>query len=122
VQEFEVLDMIAHERGIIEAAYSDLHREMFSPRQSTDYVHGRSRPRGKMHLPHGDWLILHAPGICEDCDAREDWQLDRIRLRIAFTVPDPTGCVLTMEAAIYTMRQNQSATRPDPWALTMRKA
>jgi hypothetical protein len=102
MQEYEVLDMLAHERKIIEAAYSDLLEEMWTPIYSTDYVHGRMGLR-LCESPHDDHLMLHAPGLCDLCDRREDWQLARIRLSVAFTGDNMAWI----------------AKRPDPWSLTM---
>lgn len=41
-------------------------------------------------FPHCDQRVLHAPGECEYCDRRPDWQALRLAWGIAFTgwVPD----------------------------------
>lgn len=36
-------------------------------------------------MPHCDQAILHAPGECEYCDLRPDWQEYREAARINFT-------------------------------------
>jgi hypothetical protein len=40
-------------------------------------------------FPHCDQRILHAPGECEFCDEREDWQALRKAWGIAFTGHTP---------------------------------
>lgn len=40
--------------------------------------------------PHCDQSVLHAPGECEYCDQRPEWQALRQRWGIAFTGHTPT--------------------------------
>jgi hypothetical protein len=49
-------------------------------------------------FPHCDSSVLHAPGVCEYCDAHPDWQELRETWKIAFTgkpeegkLPDPAS-------------------------------
>ena len=38
-----------------------------------------------MQFPHCDQRVLHAPGECEYCDRRPEWQELRLAWGIAFT-------------------------------------
>lgn len=107
MQTDEVIRMIYREREIIRLAYADLWKLMYTRKRTADYVHGRIRIQDFFLMPHRDEFILHAPGECEQCDEHEDWQLDRIRLRVAFTGHRPGEGAWGM-------------TRPDPWSLTRR--
>lgn len=42
-------------------------------------------------FPHCDQRILHAPGECQFCDKRPDWQALRVSWGIAFTGYQPEG-------------------------------
>ena len=42
-------------------------------------------------IPHCDQSVLHAPGECEHCDTRPDWQALRELWGIAYTGHVPTG-------------------------------
>jgi hypothetical protein len=42
-------------------------------------------------FPHCDQRILHAPGECEFCDRRPEWQALRFAWGIAFTGYQPEG-------------------------------
>lgn len=42
-------------------------------------------------IPHCDQRILHAPGECEHCDERPEWQALRQLWGIAFTGYEPGG-------------------------------
>lgn len=42
-------------------------------------------------FPHCDDAVLHAPGECEYCDARPEWQILRYAWGIAYTGHWPTG-------------------------------
>ena len=42
-------------------------------------------------FPHCDPRILHAPGECEFCDRRSEWQALRVAWGIAFTGWEPEG-------------------------------
>jgi len=44
-----------------------------------------------MQFPHCDPRILHAPGECEFCDDRPEWQQLRTGWGIAFTGRQPKG-------------------------------
>src|SRR5271165_4500662 len=48
--------------------------------------------------PHCDARILHAPGECQYCDMKPDWQILRQRWSIAFTGYTPEGTELPCPA------------------------
>lgn len=49
-------------------------------------------PDGFPQMPHCDQSVLHAPGECQYCDQRPDWQAYRIVARINFTGQAIEGC------------------------------
>ena len=58
-----------------------------------DTVHKKSAPLAApysiVQFPHCDARILHAPGECEYCDNRPEWQALRFAWGIAFTGYEP---------------------------------
>src|SRR5579863_1890110 len=51
-----------------------------------------------IQFPHCDQRILHAPGECEFCDERADWQELRQAWGIVFTGYEPEGTELPCPA------------------------
>ncbi|HEY3718378.1 MAG TPA: hypothetical protein VGL39_27965 [Jatrophihabitantaceae bacterium] len=47
-------------------------------------------------FPHCDQRVLHAPGECEYCDRRPEWQELRTAWGIAFTGHKPAGDWVTL--------------------------
>ena len=59
--------------------------KLVTPIYSKDFVHNTIS-----QFPHYDPKVLHAPGECQYCDRRPEWQALRITWGIAFTGYEPS--------------------------------